>query len=387
MNEITNSASGKKIIMVGSLPPPYHGSSVYFQGLLNSELKERYELHHVDISDHRGLENLSRLDITNVVRALRGIADLRKTAIGISPDIVYIPVASNILPFLRDGLLMITAARYSDAKIVIHLHEGSYFRDEFYAKSGKAVRKFIEKALSHVDTAIVYSPNLRRVFEGLVGNVVSFFNGAEPCEAPPETYGRQGANVLFASNLFESKGILAFLKSAVLIAREHPEAVFKVAGAWGADKEFVRSESEKIMKEGGITGKVKFLGTLGSEDLGKEFDDSDVFIFPTKYPYEGCPMILIEAMNHAVPSVTSLGIGAIPEMITHGKEGYLADPDDHAAIAEYALKLLKSKELRRNMGAEARARFESAFTRDINIKNIAKVFDDALAEKEKKSSV
>ncbi len=169
----------KKTLLIGSLPPPYHGSNVYFEGLLDSKLTDIFEIFHVDISDHRGLENLTRLDTTNVKLALKGILGLWNSLRQFKPDLVYIPAASNFLPFLRDGLFILTTSYFSNAKIVIHLHEGSYFREHFYGKSNFLVKKFVEHSLSKVDTAIVYTRKLEATFNGLVKRVVSFLNGKD----------------------------------------------------------------------------------------------------------------------------------------------------------------------------------------------------------------
>ncbi|MEZ4823125.1 MAG: hypothetical protein R2942_12185 [Ignavibacteria bacterium] len=87
----------KKILLIGSLPPPVHGSNVYFNNLINSEIKNEFDIAHLDISDHRDLKNLSKLDFTNVTLALKSIIDLRKKLKDFRPDLVYILLQSNFL--------------------------------------------------------------------------------------------------------------------------------------------------------------------------------------------------------------------------------------------------------------------------------------------------
>jgi glycosyltransferase involved in cell wall biosynthesis len=373
--------SKKKIVLVGSLPPPYHGSNVYFEGLLHSRIKDKYEIFHVDISDHRGLENLTRLDITNVELAMKGIFDLKKALHKSKPDLVYIPVASNFLPFLRDGLLILTASYFSKAKIIIHLHEGEYFRKDFYDKSNVFTKKFIDLALSKVDTAIVYTPKLETIFTGLVKKVVSFLNGKD-VDAPKDFHRTNDGilNIGYIGNLFESKGILSFLKSAALISSSCPDIRFRIAGTWGADKVKVKSESEHIISENDLEDKVEFLGTLTEQELKEFYMSIDVMIFPTKYPYEGCPLIIIDAMGFGIPVISSKGIGAIPDMITDGTDGILVDPDNPNEIADEAISLINDPGKRTEMGKAGRMKYEKAFTKDTNIANIIMTFEDAMSE-------
>ncbi len=172
-------ADKKKIILVGSIPPPYHGSGIYFQNLLNSKIKDEFDVIHLDISDHRNLDNLSRLDFTNAYLAVKNIFELIAKLRKHKPDLVYIPVASNFLPYLRDGKFILSASMFSKAKIVIHLHEGKYFREEFFNNSNLLVKYFIKKTLSKVDTAIVLGEKLKYVFEGFVADVKVCPNGIE----------------------------------------------------------------------------------------------------------------------------------------------------------------------------------------------------------------
>lgn len=370
----------KKTLLIGSLPPPYHGSNVYFEGLLDSKLTDIFEIFHVDISDHRGLENLTRLDTTNVKLALKGILGLWNSLRQFKPDLVYIPAASNFLPFLRDGLFILTTSYFSNAKIVIHLHEGSYFREHFYGKSNFLVKKFVEHSLSKVDTAIVYTRKLEATFNGLVKRVVSFLNGKD-VDVPME-YVRSNHDtktIAYIGNLFESKGILNFLRSAVIISAACPEARFAVAGTWGADKEKVNREAERIIAEGGIKEKVEFLGSVTGERLNDFYMATDVLIFPSMYPYEGCPLILIDALGFGIPVISSREIGAIPEMISDGIDGFLIDPTNPKEIAEKAIMLINDTHKRTEMGKSGRKKYEEEFTKDKNISNIIRTFEDVLS--------
>ncbi len=369
----------KKVLMIGSLPPPFHGSNVYFAGLLDSHITEKYIVCHIDISDHRGLENLSKLDTKNIELALKGIINLKKKLKEFKPDLVYIPVASNFLPFLRDGLFILTAHYFSDAKIVIHLHEGSYFRDEFHAHSNLLIRKFIEFAISKVDTAIVYTQELESTFNRYAGRVVSFLNGKDV--TVPENISKSRVadlNINYIGNLFESKGILNYLKAVAVICRNNDSIKFAVAGDWGADRNVLKPQIEKIISENGLEGRLKFLGPVTGNELNEFYASTDILIFPTNYPYEGCPLVLIDAMAFGTPIISSKGIGAIPEMITSGVDGILADPNNPEEIAESALQLIGNTEERNRLGIAARRKYEELFTKEINVNNLIRTFEETM---------
>ena len=59
----------KKVIFIGA-PPPYHGVTIFNEKMLNSKLCNVFDISHLDISDHRGLDNLGKFDLTNVFLAI-----------------------------------------------------------------------------------------------------------------------------------------------------------------------------------------------------------------------------------------------------------------------------------------------------------------------------
>jgi len=372
----------KKIIITGSVPPPYHGSSVYIKNLLESDLKDMFDIHHHDISDHRDLKNLSKLDFTNIKVALKSISGIRAIVKKINPDIVYIPVASNFLPFLRDGLMIITASKYSNAKIIIHLHEGDYFRKTFYNESPVPVKFFIKKALSKVHTAIVYSNNLKNNFEGLVKNITAFPNGADFPEAlnykriqkePDEKF-----IISYYANLYESKGILDLLNAAVILKSKNRNFELHIAGDYPDNESGTETKANYIISSGGIKERVFFHGVVSGKNKENFLRNTDILVHPTWYPYEGCPLAIIEAFAHGIPVISIKDTGAIPNMIEDGVSGLLVEKKSPDEIADAVTKLTGDKSLRDSISASAIKSYLKNFTAETNINNIITTFNNAL---------
>ena len=57
----------------------------------------------------------------------------------------------------------------------------------------------------------------------------------------------------------------------------------------------------------------------------------------------------MEAFTHKVPVVSSY-IGALPQIVEHGKSGFLCDPTDTTAMADHICTLLESPETCREFG-------------------------------------
>lgn len=104
----------------------------------------------------------------------------------------------------------------------------------------------------------------------------------------------------------------------------------------GPERYFV----ERQCREWGFCDKVVFLGNLKStkELLGI----SDLFILPSET--ESFGLAALEAMASGVP-VISTNSGGIPEVVTHGFDGFLSNVGDVKSMADNAAKLLQSNEL------------------------------------------
>jgi L-malate glycosyltransferase len=103
----------------------------------------------------------------------------------------------------------------------------------------------------------------------------------------------------------------------------------------GPERYFV----ERKCREWGFCDKVVFLGNLKStkELLGI----SDLFILPSET--ESFGLAALEAMASGVP-VISTKSGGIPEVVTHGFDGYLSEVGDVVSMSNYVVQLLQSKE-------------------------------------------
>ena len=96
--------------------------------------------------------------------------------------------------------------------------------------------------------------------------------------------------------------------------------------------------------------------TPNSDTLLRLYADADIFVFPTLA--DCAPLAVPEAMAASLPVVTT-HVGAISEMVRHGREGYLLRPGDVDALTESLEHLLAEPDTRARMGDAARLRAEA----------------------------
>ena len=111
-----------------------------------------------------------------------------------------------------------------------------------------------------------------------------------------------------------------------------------------------RSVAEWLAVQKGIHDDVLFLGK--QDQIQEIVPAADIMLMPSEL--ESFGLAALEAMAcEVVPIATRAG--GVPEVIDHGKSGYLADVGDVDTMARYAIELLRNDQLLREMGKQGRA--------------------------------
>ena len=100
----------------------------------------------------------------------------------------------------------------------------------------------------------------------------------------------------------------------------------------------------------------------------------DVLLLPSEV--DGRPMIVLEALAMGIPVIAS-AVGGLPDLITHGENGFLCSPGDISAYVKYITILYENPDMHQKMKVAAR-KFALDFL-DIEQmrRSYAEIFDDA----------
>jgi N-acetyl-alpha-D-glucosaminyl L-malate synthase BshA len=117
-----------------------------------------------------------------------------------------------------------------------------------------------------------------------------------------------------------------------------------------------RSVAEWLAVQKGIHDDVLFLGK--QDQIYEKVSVADIMLLPSEL--ESFGLAALEAMAcEVVPIATRAG--GVPEVVEHGKTGYLADVGDVDTMARYAIELLRDEKRLREMGRQARAAAKERF--------------------------
>lgn len=107
------------------------------------------------------------------------------------------------------------------------------------------------------------------------------------------------------------------------------------------------------------TAKLIAIPRRSHEQMPGLYQQADVLFFPTVR--EGLSLAVLEAMACGLPIVATR-CSSMPELVEHGKGGFLFDMDDREQMLQYLLKLAGDPGLRAEMGAYNREKILARFT-------------------------
>lgn len=144
------------------------------------------------------------------------------------------------------------------------------------------------------------------------------------------------------------KGMDYLVEASRIIAQQQRDILFLIAG----------SNGEEMRKR--LSLPARSLGYVAPEEMPEIYNSADLFVTPSLQ--ENLPNTIMEAMACGTPCI-GFDTGGIPEMIAHGKNGYVAKYRDAEDLASGILRTLYAKEPE-TLSAYARHSVQSEYNQD-----------------------
>lgn len=171
--------------------------------------------------------------------------------------------------------------------------------------------------------------------------------------------------ILYVGRLVKAKRVEILIKLIKKLLRKN----LKVKGLIVGDGPR-RSELEEIARP--FASHIKFTGYLSKEKF-ECYCIADLFVLPSIS--EGLPTVLLEAAAFELPIIAT-NIYGVPDIVIHGKTGFLINRWDHNRYIEYAEYLLMNQGFARKMGENAREHVANNFSWHKIVKEYEKIYEE-----------
>ena len=181
--------------------------------------------------------------------------------------------------------------------------------------------------------------------------------------------------VILTARMIAEKGIFLLTEAAERLRAKYESSVeFLLVGGLDDHPGAITKEQLDDVCDG------KYISWLGYRtDVKELLKNCHIVAFPSYY-MEGLPKSLIEANAIGRPIITSNSVGC-KDTVIDGYNGYLIAPKDIDALTEKLDLLLSSKELRQEMGRNARKYAEENFSIDSVIEKHLSIYNELISKK------
>jgi len=349
------------ILFIVPLPPPVHGSAMVSQQIMESALiNSSFRCDYVNLSTSRCMDEIGKHSAVKLWRMLSSFLKTFWLLLIHRYSFCYLAITCHGSGFLKDAPFVLLCKLFRQ-EIVIHQHNKGMATDV-----NRWPYKWLLPMVYKNAKVILLSWHLYPDIEKVVPkeNVMICPNGIKVDESVRiiEKKGENAApHLLFLSNLIESKGVFVLLDALKILADKGLSFYCDFVGGETREIDNERFTLEVNRRNLGL--QVMYHGRKYGAEKARYFTDADIFVFPTYYGNECFPLVLLEAMQHGMPCITT-NEGGIPDVVQDGVNGIICERQNAELLAAAIEKLLLNPELRKQMGQKGYEIFKENFTLD-----------------------
>jgi glycosyltransferase involved in cell wall biosynthesis len=370
-----------KILIIGQLPPPYHGSNVMAKVMLSTLKANKYQVHFIDKSFAKSIETIGKPSVKKILRVPVLAIGVLIASLFSRPSMCIYFIAVGKSAFFVDAFLLFLL-RLCRLPYILRFG-GKGYRE--LQNEGFIWHFLVSFTLSNALGGIVLGETMKWDVNTFIQDerLIYVPNGiADHPIAPMRTH-NSNIQILYLSNLTPAKGPLEVLKAAKIAIQKQQNLHFILAGA--GKSQFFTNKIKSFIADNGLDEYVSMPGGVYGEEKEKIFATSDIFVFPSYFGYEVFGTVNVEAMSWSLPVISS-NEGAIPEIVQNGVTGFIVDPKNPEEIADKILTLANNPDLRSEMGLKGRENYKSKYTLAayaINLDNAITFFEGMLKRNNK----
>jgi len=258
-------------------------------------------------------------------------------------DIIHLNPSFRILALPRDTCYLFRASRTGTGKTLVMFHGW----DEKLARKIRGsvlLGSLFKRIYGKAGIIVVLSRDFKDQMIGMgldasrIIVMTTMFGGDAFAGIVPEKRKDGRIRLLFMARLSKGKGpyvVVGVVKKLVESGFREISCVLA-----GEGPEFL--DLKKAIEAQGLEDYVTMPGNIRGEAKKKVLAQGDIFLLPSVS--EGCPISLLEAMG-AGQAVVATSVGAIPDIVKDGENGFLMTEPAIDAAFEAVVRLVRNREL------------------------------------------
>jgi glycosyltransferase involved in cell wall biosynthesis len=190
-----------------------------------------------------------------------------------------------------------------------------------------------------------------------------------------------GLRILFVGNVIYRKGLHTLLRAIncldlSLSKGQRSKVRVDVVGGLEAEPKYVEA-MKAFIAANGLSPFVFLHGSLDQQPLIGLYRQAHVMVVPSSY--EGFGIVYLEGMGFGLPAIGTTA-GAANEIITHGENGYLIEPEDEISLAHHIKELATNRDLLLRSSLNAVKRYRSQPKWEETAKNVREFLQRMIAK-------
>ena len=369
-----------KILFIMHMPPPVHGAAMVGQYIHDSEMiNGEFECHYINLTTAKNLQDIGKVGMRKLFDFFTLLKKIRRAVKNTKPQLVYVTPNACGGAFYKDFVVVQMLKRLG-CQVVVHYHNKGVATHQNKRLDNDLYRWFFKDIKVILLSECLYEDVKKYVKKEdafVCGNGIPDVTEKSACSDTVASDHIDGKvpHILFLSNLLISKGVVVLL-DALKVLKEKG-CCFTCDFVGGETVEMDAAMFQNEVTKRGLEDMVVYHGRKYGKDKEAFLNAADIFVFPTFYPNECFPLVLLEAMQHRLPCVSTTE-GGIPGIIEDDKTGFLIPKYNAAILANKIETLLTDSVLRQRMGEAGRKKFETEFTLEVFEKRIVEILNHCL---------
>lgn len=347
----------KKILFILHLPQPVHGSSVVGKRIKDSAyINNAFDCDYINLSTSKSVDSIGVFKLNKAFIFIKILFNIVKYSLIKSYDKVYVAPTVSKKGFYKD-FIIVFLVKLIHKHVCFHLHNKGVSKRNVNLLTTILYKHFFKGVKVILLSKYLYDDIKEFVS---LDDILICPNGTETIVDLEKDLRNRKKNtipqLLFLSNLIESKGVLFLLKACSILKNKGVDFICTFVGGEGD----INSEIfNNYLKQYEIFDSVAYVGKKYGKDKHNYFLNADIFVLPT---FNDCfPLVLLESMQYGLP-IISTNEGGIRNLVSDGVNGFIIEKKSTGDLADKIEQLIADSEKRKLFGQKSRSLFLEKYT-------------------------